>query len=130
MLLGVRSRLRLLFATIRLRSVPLKSAVSRSLLQSRSTSHMFELGVSLRCVLVSAIGSIVAHTEKIRHCGLQGACVGAGVDLVSACDIRYCSEDAFFSIKEVCSLDTVLQSCIQCFAWKSIGRCGRFYPNW
>eukprot|EP00750_Incisomonas_marina_P033434 INCI9870.2.p1 GENE.INCI9870.2~~INCI9870.2.p1 ORF type:complete len:286 (+),score=48.22 INCI9870.2:534-1391(+) len=32
---------------------------------------------------------------------IQGACVGAGLDVVSACDIRYCSEDAFFSIKEV-----------------------------
>ena len=27
--------------------------------------------------------------------------VGAGVDLISACDIRYCTEDAWFSIAEV-----------------------------
>eukprot|EP00877_Chromochloris_zofingiensis_P004657 jgi/Chrzof1/14192/Cz08g28240.t1 len=32
---------------------------------------------------------------------LQGACVGAGVDLVTACDIRYCTEDAYFCVKEV-----------------------------
>ncbi|XP_010481879.1 PREDICTED: delta(3,5)-Delta(2,4)-dienoyl-CoA isomerase, peroxisomal [Camelina sativa] len=32
---------------------------------------------------------------------VHGACIGGGVDLVAACDIRYCSEDAFFSIKEV-----------------------------
>ncbi|XP_072039904.1 delta(3,5)-Delta(2,4)-dienoyl-CoA isomerase, mitochondrial-like [Amphiura filiformis] len=32
---------------------------------------------------------------------VHGACVGGGVDLVSACDIRMCSKDAWFSIKEV-----------------------------
>jgi enoyl-CoA hydratase len=32
---------------------------------------------------------------------VHGACVGAGVDLVSACDIRLASADAFFQIAEV-----------------------------
>jgi len=32
---------------------------------------------------------------------VHGACVGAGVDLVTACDIRYATADAFFQIKEV-----------------------------
>ena len=32
---------------------------------------------------------------------IQGACVGGGIDMVSACDIRHCSEDAFFKIAEV-----------------------------
>jgi hypothetical protein len=32
---------------------------------------------------------------------IHGACVGGGVDMVAACDIRYCSADAFFCIKEV-----------------------------
>ncbi|KAL4237790.1 putative enoyl CoA hydratase [Mactra antiquata] len=32
---------------------------------------------------------------------IHGACVGGGVDLTSACDIRYCTEDAWFQIKEV-----------------------------
>lgn len=31
----------------------------------------------------------------------HGACVGAGASLVSAADIRYCTEDAWFSIKEI-----------------------------
>ncbi|MDP6707851.1 MAG: crotonase/enoyl-CoA hydratase family protein [Alphaproteobacteria bacterium] len=31
---------------------------------------------------------------------VNGACIGGGVDLVSACDIRYCTADAFFSIHE------------------------------
>jgi enoyl-CoA hydratase len=32
---------------------------------------------------------------------VQGACVGGGVDLTSACDIRYASADAFFCIQEI-----------------------------
>ena len=32
---------------------------------------------------------------------IQGGCIGGGVDMISACDIRYCSEDAFFCIQEV-----------------------------
>ncbi|XP_071656973.1 delta(3,5)-Delta(2,4)-dienoyl-CoA isomerase, mitochondrial isoform X2 [Patagioenas fasciata] len=32
---------------------------------------------------------------------IHGACVGAGVDLISACDIRFCSQDAWFQVKEV-----------------------------
>ncbi len=31
---------------------------------------------------------------------IQGACVGGGVDMVSACDIRYATSDAFFCIQE------------------------------
>ncbi|CAG8696301.1 5933_t:CDS:2, partial [Scutellospora calospora] len=32
---------------------------------------------------------------------VHGACIGAGVELTTACDIRYCSQDAFFCIKEI-----------------------------
>jgi len=32
---------------------------------------------------------------------IHGACIGGGVDLVSACDVRYATKDAFFQIKEV-----------------------------
>jgi enoyl-CoA hydratase len=32
---------------------------------------------------------------------VQGGCIGGGVDMISACDIRYCSEDAFFCIQEI-----------------------------
>jgi len=32
---------------------------------------------------------------------VHGACVGAGVDLITACDIRYSTRDAFFQVKEV-----------------------------
>jgi enoyl-CoA hydratase len=32
---------------------------------------------------------------------IQGACIGGGVDMVSACDMRYCTADAFFCIHEI-----------------------------
>ncbi len=32
---------------------------------------------------------------------VQGGCIGGGVDLVTACDIRLCSADAYFTIYEI-----------------------------
>jgi enoyl-CoA hydratase len=32
---------------------------------------------------------------------IQGGCIGGGVDMISACDIRYATEDAFFQIQEI-----------------------------
>ena len=31
---------------------------------------------------------------------IQGGCIGGAVDMVSACDSRYCTDDTFFTIKE------------------------------
>lgn len=51
--------------------------------------------------------SLQSPINKIENCGkpviavIQGACVGAGLDMVAACDMRFCSADAFFSIKEI-----------------------------
>jgi len=42
--------------------------------------------------------------EKCRKpvlAAIHGSCVGGGIDMVSCCDMRYCSEDAGFSIKEI-----------------------------
>lgn len=32
---------------------------------------------------------------------VQGGCIGGGVDLISACDMRYCTADAWFCIQEI-----------------------------
>lgn len=32
---------------------------------------------------------------------IQGGCIGGGVDLVAACDLRFCTADAFFCIQEI-----------------------------
>jgi enoyl-CoA hydratase len=42
--------------------------------------------------------------EKARMpvlAAIQGGCVGAAVDMVTACDMRYATEDAFFCIQEI-----------------------------
>lgn len=43
----------------------------------------------------------VADCRKPVIAAVQGRCLGAGVDLIAACDLRYASADATFSIREV-----------------------------
>nr|XP_031836333.1 delta(3,5)-Delta(2,4)-dienoyl-CoA isomerase, mitochondrial isoform X2 [Nomia melanderi] len=45
--------------------------------------------------------SAIEKCPKPVIAAVHGACVGAGVDMISAADIRYCSSDAWFQIKEV-----------------------------
>ncbi|MEN8113363.1 MAG: crotonase/enoyl-CoA hydratase family protein [Actinomycetota bacterium] len=44
--------------------------------------------------------SSLAECPKPVIAAIHGYCIGAGVDLVTACDIRYASVDAVFSIRE------------------------------
>lgn len=42
--------------------------------------------------------------ERIRMpvlAAIQGGCIGGGIDMISACDARYCTDDAFFCIQEI-----------------------------
>ncbi|CAG8553169.1 4171_t:CDS:10 [Paraglomus brasilianum] len=57
----------------------------------------------LRLIIKSMQESItVAETcDKPIITVTHGACLGAGIDLITACDIRYCSRDAYFCVKEV-----------------------------
>ncbi len=41
------------------------------------------------------------HCRKPVIAAIQGYCLGGAIDLISACDMRYCSADARFSIKEI-----------------------------
>ena len=43
----------------------------------------------------------VDNCRKPVLAAIQGYCIGGAIDLVSACDMRYCSADAQFSIKEI-----------------------------
>ncbi len=53
------------------------------------------------------VKKLQAPIQAIDHCAkpviaaIHNACVGGGVDVVSACDIRYCTKETYFSIKEI-----------------------------
>lgn len=47
---------------------------------------------------------VITSVERCRKpviAAIHGACIGGGVDLVTACDMRYCSSQATFSIREI-----------------------------
>ena len=57
----------------------------------------------LRRLILDLQDSLTA-IERCRKpvlAAIHGHCLGGGVDLVCACDMRYCSNDASFSIKEI-----------------------------
>lgn len=57
----------------------------------------------LRQIIIGLQDSVTA-IERCRKpviAAIHGACIGGGVDFITACDIRYATVDARFSIKEV-----------------------------
>jgi enoyl-CoA hydratase len=42
----------------------------------------------------------IERCRKPVIAAVHGKCIGAGLDLITACDIRYCTEDAEFSLRE------------------------------
>ncbi len=54
--------------------------------------------------LILDLQDTLAAIERCRKpviAAIHGACIGGGVDVILACDMRYCSADAVFSVKEV-----------------------------
>jgi len=59
----------------------------------------------------ASLRQLVLHLQESFSClerarlpviaAVQGGCVGGGVDLITACDMRYCSADAFFCVQEI-----------------------------
>lgn len=51
--------------------------------------------------------SLQAPINAIEQCSkpvlaaIHGGCIGGAVDIVSGCDMRYCTQDAFFTIREI-----------------------------
>lgn len=43
----------------------------------------------------------IERCRKPVIAAVHGACLGGGIDIITACDIRFCSADAFFVVKEV-----------------------------
>ncbi|XP_018516029.1 delta(3,5)-Delta(2,4)-dienoyl-CoA isomerase, mitochondrial [Lates calcarifer] len=45
--------------------------------------------------------SVIEKCPKPVVVAVHGACIGGGVDLITACDIRLCTQDTWFQVKEV-----------------------------
>ena len=45
--------------------------------------------------------SSIERCRKPVIAAIHKGCIGGGVDIAAACDMRYCTEDAYFTIKEV-----------------------------
>ncbi|GIX70288.1 delta(3,5)-Delta(2,4)-dienoyl-CoA isomerase, mitochondrial [Caerostris darwini] len=43
----------------------------------------------------------IEDCQKPVIAAIHNGCIGGGANLICACDIRYCTEDAYFSIKEI-----------------------------
>jgi enoyl-CoA hydratase/carnithine racemase len=58
---------------------------------------------SLRRVILD-LQDTLTSLERCRKpvlAAIHGACIGGGIDLICCADMRYCSGDAYFSIKEI-----------------------------
>lgn len=57
--------------------------------------------------LMSLISKYQESFNAIENCqkpviaAIHNGCIGGGVNLICACDIRYCTEDAWFKVKEI-----------------------------
>lgn len=72
-------------------------------LQARATGTKEEMITQLETFILRIQASITAieQCRKPVLAAIHGACIGGGVDIISACDMRYCSDDAYFTVKEV-----------------------------
>lgn len=54
--------------------------------------------------LIKTLQNTISAIEKCAKpilAAVHNGCIGGGVDIITACDMRYCSEDAYFVIKEI-----------------------------
>ena len=54
--------------------------------------------------LIQTLQQTVTAIEKCSKpvlAAIHNGCIGGGVDIISACDMRYCTEEAYFTIKEI-----------------------------
>lgn len=43
----------------------------------------------------------IENCKKPVLAAIHNGCIGGGVDIATACDIRYCTEEAYFTVKEI-----------------------------
>jgi enoyl-CoA hydratase len=54
--------------------------------------------------LILKLQDTLSSIERCRKpvlAAIHGACIGGGIDLITACDMRYCSANSYFTVKEI-----------------------------
>ena len=74
-------------------------------------SSMISAGAMDHAIRGEALRAHIKHLQDTFSCldearmpvlvAIQGGCIGGAIDMTSACDIRYCTADAFFCIQEI-----------------------------
>lgn len=83
------------------------AGIDLSLLMSIRQETMDNCEGRMREKLRKMVLKLQAPINAIQACrkpvlaAIHKGCIGGGVDIVSACDMRYCTEDTYFTIKEI-----------------------------
>lgn len=83
------------------------SGIDLDLLMSVTQVNQVACDGRKREQLRKMILKLQAPINAIENCSkpvlaaIHGGCIGGGVDVISACDMRYCTDDAFFCIREI-----------------------------
>eukprot|EP00933_Yihiella_yeosuensis_P017484 TRINITY_DN1458_c0_g2_i1.p1 TRINITY_DN1458_c0_g2~~TRINITY_DN1458_c0_g2_i1.p1 ORF type:complete len:288 (+),score=55.73 TRINITY_DN1458_c0_g2_i1:20-883(+) len=83
------------------------SGIDLGELSSLNEGDITSLDAGRRAVIVSEfIRGFQACVSAFEKCpkpviaAIHGACIGAGIDIITACDLRLCSKQAIFSVRE------------------------------
>jgi len=63
-----------------------------------SAKSNLDFPAQLHCLFDSA--NVFEESKKPVIAAVHGMCIGGGLDIISACDIRLCTKDATFSLRE------------------------------
>jgi len=83
------------------------SGIDLSLLATVTTNSDANCGTRSREKLRKQILGLQSPINTIENCSkpviaaISGGCIGAGVDIICACDLRYATSEAYFSIREI-----------------------------
>jgi enoyl-CoA hydratase len=82
------------------------AGIDTQMLMAMNPVHIKEEGRK-REHIFHTISRLQAALTAVEQCGkpviaaIHGACIGAGLELVAACDLRYASEEAYVQLKEI-----------------------------
>lgn len=57
----------------------------------------------------------IAECAKPTIVAIQGACIGGGVDLITATDVRWCTADSFFQVRKG---EAMAKQCHRMCVWR------------